>query len=741
MILPQQQGEEPNERVDALASAILSRRDEAIKHRAASGVERRWREDEAAFDGLDSSGKGAMIDYATGKLSPSRDKSTSRSKVLMNIIRPKCEQTEGRFADIQLPVDDKNWGLKTTPVPELAAQAKDKTPVVNQGQPVMKEGKQVTMADLAHHDIATAQERMKSMEDEIDDQLTECGFNGECRKILKDAVRLGTGVVKGPGVIKKLRKIWRRGSDGVHALEVVEEHAPYSKRVDPWNVFPDAECGDDIRKAGYIWEREYILPRDLRRLMGVTGYLNDQIARVLNEDPVRTTATASAERLKIESIVGEHQSYEMWTYHGDLTVDDLAVLGCDCGEAKGGVSACVVFVNDRPIKAVLNLLDTGDLPYDFFQWTQVTNSVWGIGLPRILMWSQRVLTAAWRMMMDNGRNSTRGHVVKGDGLRMVDNTGPHTVWEATGDLTDIRQAFGVFFFPSIQTELQNIIELALRFVDLETALPMAFAGEQVGPAETLGAVELKVDSSNVSLRSRVKLWDDQITRPHLTRYYNWNMQYNDKDDIKGDYNVDPRGVSVLLAKDKAAQSIVQLLQFRADPLIGEIIDWAKAVKQLLAAQQVDILKSDEEIEAALQKIREGQGQQPAGPVQVAQIRAQTDLQKEQMRERLEESKFIAQRELDVQDMQTDAQDRELDRQHELQLALIARETKMLELAAKGDMSLKQIKAELAKTSLTLNMQRELSEMNAMRGREQRRQVARDAVEPVGRAKPGRAFEE
>jgi hypothetical protein len=219
------------------------------------------------------------------------------------------------------------------------------------------------------------------------------------------------------------------------------------------------------------------------------------------------------------------------------------------------------------------------------------------------------------------------------------------------------------------------------------------------------------------------------------------MQYNDKDDIKGDYNVDPRGVSVLLAKDKAAQSIVQLLQFRADPLLGEIIDWAKAVKQLLAAQQVDILKSDEEIEAALQKIREGQGQQPAGPVQVAQIRVQADLQKEQMRQQMEESKFIAQRQLDAQGMQTDAQDRELDRQHELQLALIARETKMLELAAKGDMSLKQIKAELAKTSLTLNMQRELSEMNAMRGREQRRQVARDAVEPVGRAKPGRAFEE
>ena len=724
--------EETTEIIDNLASAILSRRDEAIRHRAASGVERRWLEDEAAFDGMDTAERGAMIEYATGKLSPSKGKQTSRSKVLMNIIRPKCEQTEGRFADIQLPVDDKNWGLQTTPVPELAMQAKDKTPVVNHGEPIVKDGQQVTLADLAQNDLAEAQDRMESMEAEIDDQLTECGYNTECRKILRDAVRRGTGILKGPGVIKHLRKIWRKGpDDGAYGLDVIEEHVPFSKRVDAWNVFPDPECGDDIRKAGYIWERDYILPRELRRLMGVSGYIDDQIAKILDEDPVRTTVTASRERLEIEKLTGDHQSYEMWEYHGDLTADDLAVLQCDCGETKGAVRVCVVFVNDRPIKAVLNLLDTGDLPYDFFQWTQVSNSVWGIGLPRMLMWSQRVLTAAWRMTMDNGRNSTRGHVVKGDGLRMVDNTGPVTIWEATGDLVDVRQAFGVFSFPSNQQELQNIIELALRFVDLETALPMAFAGEQVGPAETLGAVELKVDSSNVALRSRVKLWDDQITRPHLTRYYHWNMQYNENDDIKGDYNVDPRGVSVLLAKDKAAQSIVQLLQFRGDPLIGEIIDWTKAVKQLLAAQQVDILKSDEEIEAAMERIKEGQGQQGAGAgqVQAAQIRAQTELQKEQMRQQMEESKFVA-------GHQRDTEEAERKREHELKLALLARETKMLELAGKGDMTLQQIKAELAKTSLTLNMQRELSLLN-----QGVKQVAKDAVEPAGRAKPGRAFEE
>jgi hypothetical protein len=240
---------EAAEIIDNLASTILSRRDEAIRHRAASGVERRWLEDEASFDGMDSAEKGAMVDYATGKLSPSRDKKTTRSRVLMNIIRPKCEQTEGRFADIQLPVDDRNWGLKTTPVPILAIQAKDKTPVVNHGQPVVKDGQQVTLADLAQNDLKEGQGRMESMENEIDDQLTECGYNTECRKVLKDAVRKGTGILKGPGVIKHLRKVWSQ-VEGGFALDIVEEHVPSRSGWTRGTCFPTLSAGTISGRPG-----------------------------------------------------------------------------------------------------------------------------------------------------------------------------------------------------------------------------------------------------------------------------------------------------------------------------------------------------------------------------------------------------------------------------------------------------------------------------------------------------------
>jgi len=720
--------------MQALISKLLAKRNEAVQYRASSGVEARWLEDEEAYDGLDATSRRSMLAYATGTAEPSRGNEPRRSKVIVNIIRGKCEQTEGRFADIQLPTDDRNWGLKVTPVPELSLQLDDETPVVQDGQPVMVDGKQVTLADLAKNEMAEAEKKMAGMEKEIDDQLNECSFNAECRKALASAVRLGTGILKGPGVLKQIRKVWKQDKTaGAYVLDAMEEHNPYSKSVAPWNVYPDPECGEEISRASYIFERDFILPRELKRLAGVPGYNVDEIKKILAEEPVRTSLVPvkGGGYDVTRNLIGRGQSLEMWEYHGDLTAEELLTLNCDCGaDVTGVVAVCVVIVNDRPIKAMLNTLDTGDLPYDFFQWSKVTDSVWGIGLPRIQIWQQRIITAAWRAMMDNAGDSAGVNIVIGTGVEPDDGVMEITgkkIWRAGGDMIDVRQAFAQFQVGSNQQDLQRIIEMALRFTDLETALPMAFAGEQVGPAETLGATELKIDSSNVALRSRVKLWDDNITRPHLTRYYHWNMQYNDNDDIKGDYNVDPRGVSVLLQKEKSAQSIIQLLPFRGDPLIGSIVDWEKALKQLFKAQNIDILKTDEEIEAAKKAAQEQPPQDPrvAASMEVAKMRTDGDIAREQMQQQTDQAHLQANRE-----------EAQLKREHDIQLAMLKREEKMLELAAKGNMSLEQIKAELAKESMKLNVQRELSVRPPVSPK-----AAVPPTEPNGKAQTGRAFEQ
>jgi len=191
--------------IERLAASVVRKRI-AVTARASCGIEAIWREDELAFEGMDeASVRTRMIDYAAARVSRKEPK---RSKVVINIVRPKCETAEGRFADIQLPTDDRNWGLKVTPVPELVRGLKDSRPVRlrSNGQPLETDGKPVTVGDVARSGIETAKEKMAAMEEEIDDQLNECSYNAECRKAIRNAVRLGTGVVKGPVVPKDARR-------------------------------------------------------------------------------------------------------------------------------------------------------------------------------------------------------------------------------------------------------------------------------------------------------------------------------------------------------------------------------------------------------------------------------------------------------------------------------------------------------------------------------------------------------
>lgn len=732
------------ERLQALATALLAKRKEAIEGRAASGVERRWLEDEKAFDGLEMDTKQSMLDYATGEATRILSQEPRRSKVSINIIRGKCETTHGRFADKVMPVDDRNWGLKLTPVADVVKGLQNKEPITVSGQPVAnQDGGQLTVADLARHEMDLAEDAMEAMESEIDDQLNESSFNGECRKVAADSVKGGTGVLKGPNVIKRVKKAWMpvsHGSKTVHVMQVVEEFRPSSKRVDYWNVYPDPNCGDDPQKGAYIWERDSVLPRDVRMLIGVPGYFESELISVLNEEPNRTVVVLnkSAQHQAKTNTVSKGSAYERWEYYGELNREDLEALGCDCShdmKAKT-LSACVVFINDRPVKVQLNTLDTGGLPYDFFQWTTVSGSCWGIGIPRMELWPSRVITAAWRATMDNMGDSSGANIIVGDGIQPDDDVFEVTgkkLWRAEADV-DVSKQFAQFQLANNQKDLQAVIELALRFADLESSVPMLFQGEKGNLPETLGATNIMVDSSNVALHIRVKRWDDQITRPHLKRYYDWNMQYNPRPEIKGDFDVDPRGTSVLFMRDQQAPILAQLLSMKGNPDVDLYTDWKKTLEQLYRAHHLDVMKSEEEIQR-LEEERKNQPPPKAPAVEAAQIREQGATQRQQV-------------ELAAEAKQNDA-----DRQLQLVVAHSTEYIEQMKQQGASAETIAQLKGMLAATTMKLQVQKELSIADMTHGKDlalaghmvdlhkHRTPVMQPPTEPVGRAQPGHAFQQ
>ena len=737
--------------VQRLAASLVRKRNIAVKARASCGIEQIWREDELAFEGEDEASlRTRMIDYAVGSAPARRtQKEARRSRVVVNIIRPKCETAEGRFSDVLLPTDGKNWGLKETPVPELSDALDDETPVQLKTQPGVElkneAGMPVTMGDVARNTKQVAEKKMSGMELVIDDQLNECNYNGESRKAIRNAIQCGTGILKGPVVVRDLKKRWSVQSDTdemgntvtVRKLELKEDQKPASKRVDYWSVYPDPECREDIKRAAHIWEREDILPRELRNLAKIEGYLVDEIEQVLLEEPTRTIVAENKDNQwdTKYNILERGNTYEKWEYNGDLDRDDLEALGCDCSDVQTqSVSACLIMVNDHVIKAMLNPLDTGELPYDFFQWTPRIGVPWGMGIARQMSWQQRVIIAAWRMMMDNAADSAGVNVVIGSGVEPADG-----IWELTGKKlwrnidgveVDIKKMFGQFQVVNNQNQFEAIIEMALRFLDLETSIPMIFQGEK-GKAQsqipkTLGATNIMVDSNNVSIRSRVKLWDDSVTRPHIGRYYDWNMQYNENEEIKGDFKVDARGTSVLLEKDQQGQSIEEVMAMRGDAELAAMVDWVKAVKQYFSARNLDIVLPEDKIAENMKKLSEKPP--PQDPqLEVAKMRADGEIQKVQLQQQAESVK-----------MQFESQQADIDRQHNERMKNMDIQLKMMELSGKTGIALDKIKSDLSRDAMKLRTQVSLATNKNVFPAEQ---VATPMVEPAGRASEGMAFQQ
>lgn len=708
----------------ALANELIKSRDEAVQYRANSGIERQWSEDEAAFsEGTQSGSVGnSVTDYAQGIGAKQLEDGNVRSGVVVNIIRGRTEVAEARFSDIQLPTDDRNWGCRVTPDPDLSDQTQDKRPALQNGMQVTdKSGAPATMADVANDKKAVARKAMGKMEMVIDDQLSECDYNAEQRKLIQQAVRLGTGIIKGPNVVKNLKKSWKqqKQEDGsvVYIIDIKEDQQPASRWVDIWNVYPSPSTTSNIQKScEYIWEKDTILPRDVKKLIGVDGYFDDQLIAVLNEEPKRSSIQTGRMGEKV-SKVEQGKSYELWEGYIDLDREYLQIIGCDCnnGVETKLMSCCVVMINDRPVKVELNVLDTGDIPYDFWQWSTVNiNSPWGIGVPRMLIWLQRIMIAAWRAMMDNSGDSARTTIVMSKDLEPQNG-----IWQlgeifiAMGDLEDARKAFATFEVRNNQPHYQAIIDLVLRFADIETTLPMIFQGESQKIPDTLGQTNVVVDSANVGTRHRTKSYDDNITDKHITRYYHYNMQYNKDNSIKGDFDVISRGTSVLLERDQQGRAVLEVYNLKADPTFARAVNWDRAAELAVKSKRLDILKTEDELKRYDEQQAQQQPQAANPALEVAKVRTDGDMQKEQLRQQS-----------DMAELEFKAKQAELDRQHALQIKQMDFQMKQMEYAEKKGINLDQLKVQLALSA----------------GSKQSPQVAIPPTEPAGRAPNGEAYQ-
>lgn len=773
-------------RLNSVGQVILGLRREAINARKASGIEDVWAACEDAYAGIDNGNrhefgqnrwvKSMSID---GPLTRNTNQpNDGKSNIFVPLTFRYVMAGTAKLAEILLPLDDKAFSFTETPVPDLIDFKDQASPIVDDdGQtplfrparadeappnpagpqpPPAAAGAQpaampapaggavlpagavapppgqvpLTTKDIAEEQAQLGRKKAKKAETRIFDWMVESKYQAEARKVIFDGGRIGVGVLKGPIPMAKRKVVASRENGAVKVL-IKDEVKPGQVWVDPWNFYPDPACGENIHHGDHCFERDYLSPHQVRKLLKEPGYIRSQIENVLKEGPggAKEDDTARPNKPSAEERKGQ---YEAWYFTGVISRDDYWCICHSAGQTPKDLEASEVFgivtmINEHVVKAAFNPLDSGALPYHAIPWSRRPGYWAGVGIPEQMSAAQRITNGAMRALLNNaGKSSGSQIVINRDAIKPADGNwtiAPDKVWELDSDSNmTVEEAFGLFQIPNITAPMLEILTTGMRLAEESTNIPLVTQG-QSGPTQpdTLGGMQLQNNNANQLLRQVANIFDDYGTEPLTQQYYEYLLLDPDvPDDEKGDFSINAHGSAALVERAIQDQMLGQMLGLAKDPSYG--LNPRRTMKEFLKSKKFDprTLENTEEEQARIDK------QPPVPPYQidVAKINAAS-------REKIAgEGK-----EIDEGQLVLDA--------HRLRDESAAR---IRELETAND----ALKVRLAETTMKLTTQKELAmrteaaaaPTRVKRVRSQRvPQVASAAIEPTGRASNGRAFEQ
>lgn len=672
-----------NDRITALLEVFHEMAQERVNMRTL--IEDRWIKDLHQYHGeYEQTVKTALHDDA--------NRAGKRSTVFMNLTRPKTNALAARLMDLLFPTDDRSWGIQPTPVPEMdteqgalqdrkeALEEKKKQEEDQQGQelPFSPEAAQMmdeieaALADL-HELGAEAKRKADLMQAEIDDQLKAARYQAHCRDAIEDACKLGTGILKGPVLSEKSHLKWQEGEDGDYSLSSVRDYRPAFVRVDPWSYFPDPYART-VEESEGDFERHLMTKKDLRRLARRPDMDKDAIRCLLEEEPTETVPGGMSQLFAITNDEA-HQikgKYQVWEYTGPFDPEHLKLLidvyeDADLAEEMQDIDpldeiyAKIWFCQNEVLMFALHPMESNESIYSVFNVERSETGLFGFGIPAIIRDPQSVLNAAWRMMMDNGRISAGPQVViNRDRIAPEYNNYDYSLdacrtWIAKGSDVD-GKPFEVFNIQQNLPELERVIGLSREMIDEMSSMPQVAQGEQgAGVTKTAQGMALLMNSANVVFRRMVKNWDDDMTVPNIRRMYDFNMQFSPKEEIKGDYEIDARGSSVLLVREIQSTNLMQIASNFADhPDYKYYINKPELLTQVFKANMLPtsgIIRSEREAEKERQKEAASMTANPEADLK----REELEFKREELAAKIEIANMDADARIKAARLQYDAQ--------------------------------------------------------------------------------------
>lgn len=606
------------------------------------------------------------------------------SHVYPKLTRSKVNIVLSRLHEMLFPDQDRNWELAPTPEPVIqAALVFQIAQQITQPPPIDEATGQVQIdpqTGFPMQPIPPTREQLNEaikdfakqtaalMQSEIDDQLTEMDYPEVAKKVLRSGLLYGTGILAGPLVNRRQKCRWQPDDQTNTYIEKIEDQdVPYMEFTRIWDWYPDMTVAEFSQAQGF-WQRSILTKHDLRKLMKRPDFDKDIIRRYLQERPdgdyvpepfevdlqalevdAATQSSSEAGGTTIfssgttttQSSYRQHgKRYEAIQYWGYVDGSDLAACGIlnpDGSEIDVDLeyAANVWLIGKAPVKVML--YDGALTHYKVFYYEKDETSIFGEGLARVMRHSQIAISSAARMMLDNAA-CVAGPQVEVNWQLMHEGTDlnsfyPRKIWYRDGRGIEAQYpAVRVYNIDSHIEELGKISDIFMNFADQETCLPTWMIGDKVNNENSKQTSGRQAEIL-VSIKDVVKNFDT-FTEQVMRDLYSWNMEFNPREDIKGDFQCKPRGVSSLVIKEIRMAALANLKN-TMQPEDWPYIPRREFLAETLKAHDIKIeLRSEEEA----QEIISQQTDQRAKELAYAQLEAEVAYKRAQTAGQLTKAK-------------------------------------------------------------------------------------------------------
>lgn len=627
---------------------LRSQFDETSKARRST--EERWLKDLRQYRGQYEASERKTLDDTPG-----------RAKTFAKMTRKKVKAYDNRMLDMLFPAGkDRNWDIKPTPKPASMMTPLAQQLIAEQQQQLFMEQVQHLSAEsgelpeqvaqklqmggfvpeldsdtLMMIQLSVAKAGCDRMSVEIADQLAQLQYKQICTHTVHSGHLYGTGIIKGPLSQRVQQPVWINQptqNPGQNlpswTMQIEETLMPFLEFVPIWSWYPDSAAREPDQQE-YCFQRHVMTKTQVRTLVNRPGFNAEIIDRYLTEFPDGDAELMSWETsLDTDDEKNEgnpertRNRYELLEFYGVLSDAQLRDIGLETDRwvVCWMLGDFVIRADEFPIEGINH-------PYHLYYHDKDETSIWGDGVPNIMRDDQEALNAVVRAMLDNVSNTVGPqYEINTDLLKPGERTRdihPNRIWYRRGDS---RQ-------PAIRTvetssRLNEFLQLKATFEAQihENTLPAYMQGQQAGGAgRTASGLSMLMGSANMDIKEQVMSFDLGITRPLIRGMYLWNMQFNEDEAIKGDFEVVAKGSSSLVAKEIRSQQLDQMLPMLMQPPFLAHIDVKKLLEEVFKVRDLldsEILLSPEQFDERQQlqsQVQELQGQVNMGTALVEQL--------------------------------------------------------------------------------------------------------------------------